>query len=94
MHEIIKKFNMERTKPLATPISTVIKIDADPNGATTDETAYRGMVGSLMYLTASRPDIVFAVSVCARFQLDPRETHVSNIKRIFRYLKGTENLCL
>ena len=52
------------------------------------------MVGSLMYLTASRPDIVFAVSLAAHFQSDPRESHVANLKRVFRYLKGTDNLCL
>ena len=47
-----------------------------------------------MYLTASCPDILFATSLCARFQCDPRETHVTIIKRIFRYLKGSDNLCL
>ncbi|XP_073525528.1 uncharacterized protein [Phyllobates terribilis] len=55
---------------------------------------YRGMIGSLMYLTASRPDIVFAVSVCARSQSDPRASHLSHVKRIFRYLKGSDDLCL
>ena len=85
---------MDGAKPLATPISTVIKLDVDLTGAKMDETAYRGMVGSLMYLIASRPDIVFTVSLCARFQSDPRESHVANIKRVFRYLKGTDNLCL
>ena len=50
------------------------------------------MVGSLLYLTASRPDIMFATCLCARFQADPRESHLIAIKRIFRYLKGTPNL--
>ncbi|KAL8121885.1 hypothetical protein AgCh_018575 [Apium graveolens] len=57
-----------------------------------DITSYRGMVGSLLYLTASRPDIIFATCLCARFQADPRESHLVAIKRIFRYLKGTPNL--
>ena len=54
--------------------------------------SYRGMVGSLLYLTASRPDIMFATCLCARFQADPRESHLIAIKRIFRYLEGTPNL--
>jgi len=55
---------------------------------------YRGMIGSLLYLTASRPDILFSVCLCARFQSDPRESHLTAVKRIFRYLKGTINLGL
>ena len=52
------------------------------------------MIGSLLYLTASRPDILFSVCLCARFQSDPRESHMTAVKRIFRYLKGTTNLGL
>jgi len=52
------------------------------------------MIGSLLYLTASRPDIMFSVCLCARFQSDLRETHLTAVKRIFRYLKGTTNLGL
>ena len=52
------------------------------------------MIGSLLYLTASRPDILFSVCLCARFQSDPNETHLTVVKRIFRYLKGTTNLGL
>ena len=55
---------------------------------------YRGMIGSLLYLTASRPDILFSVCLCARFQSDPRESHLTTVKRILRYLKGTPNLGL
>ena len=55
---------------------------------------YRGMMGYFLYLTTSRPDILFSACLCARFQSDPRETHVTSIKRIFRYLKGTTNLGL
>ena len=72
MREVLKKYHMDDAKPLATPILQIVKQDGDINGAKTDETAYRGMVGSLMYLTASRLDIVFAVSLAARFQSDLR----------------------
>jgi len=59
-----------------------------------DQKLYRGMIGSLLYLTASRPDILFSVCLCARFQSDPREPHLTAVKRIFWYLKGTTNLGL
>ncbi|XP_073525881.1 uncharacterized protein [Phyllobates terribilis] len=85
---------MDNSKPLHTPVSTGTKLDADLNGLEGNETLYRGMVGLLMYLTTSRPDIIFAVSLCGRFQSDPRESHVAIIKRILRYLKGTDSLCL
>ena len=57
-----------------------------------DISSYRGMVGSLLYLTASRPDIMFATCLCAIFQADPRESHLISFKSIFKYLKGTPNL--
>ena len=63
-------------------------------GKSVNITVYRGMVGSLLYLTASRPDIMFATCLCARFQANPKESHLIAIKRIFRYLKGTQNLGL
>ena len=59
-----------------------------------EQKVYRGMIGSLLYLTASRPDILFNVCICARFQSDPRESHLTAVKRIFKYLKGTTNLGL
>ena len=59
-----------------------------------DQKLHRGMIGSLHYLTASRPDILFSVCLCARFQSDPRESHLTVVKRILRYLKGTANLGL
>ncbi|GJS26901.1 hypothetical protein Tco_0487521 [Tanacetum coccineum] len=70
------------------------KLDEDIGGKLVDPTRYRGMVGCLMYLTASRPDIVFAVCMCARYQAKPTEMHLHAIKRIFRYLKGTLNMGL
>ena len=94
LKEILQKYEMESSKPFPTPLSITTKLDQGTESAKVNETSYRGMVGSLMYLTASRPDILFATSLCARFQCDPRESHLSMIKRIFRYLKGSDNLCL
>ena len=85
---------MEDSSPAKTPMSTSIKLDEDKKGKRVDIKVYRGMVGSLLYLTASRPDIMFATCLCARFQSDPKESHMVAIKRIFRYLKGTSNLGL
>ncbi|GJV47920.1 integrase, catalytic region, zinc finger, CCHC-type containing protein [Tanacetum coccineum] len=70
------------------------KLDEHLNGTTVDPTCYRGMVGSLMYLTASRPDLVFAVYMCARYHARPTEKHLTTVKRVFRYLKGTINMGL
>ena len=75
-------------------MSKAIKIFEDPDGVSVNHTLYRGMIGSLLYLTASRPDIMFATSMCARFQANPKESHLSAVKRIFRYLKCTPNLAL
>ena len=75
-------------------MATATKLDSDPKGKSIDNTSYRGMIGSLLYLTASRPDIMFSTCLCARFQSDPKESHLIAVKRIFRYLKGTPNLGL
>ncbi|CAM8984067.1 unnamed protein product [Rhodiola kirilowii] len=92
--EILKKFGMEFAKTCATPMSPNDTLTKDESSPQVDPTLYRGMIGSLLYLTASRPDILFCVCLCARFQADPRETHVKAVKRILRYLKGMDNLCL
>ncbi|XP_019244462.1 PREDICTED: uncharacterized protein LOC109224331, partial [Nicotiana attenuata] len=92
--ELIKKFKMEDSKEIDTPIATATKLDVDEPGSSVDQKLYRGMIGSLLYLTASRPDIVFSVGLCARFQANPKESHLTAIKRILRYLKGTTELCL
>jgi hypothetical protein len=75
-----------------TPMATVTKLELNTKEKKVDISSFRGMVGSLLYLTASRPDIMFSTCLCARFQADPRESHLIAIKRIFRYLKGTPNL--
>lgn len=70
------------------------KLSEDKSGKPTDVTTYRGMIGSLLYLTACRPDIMFAACLCARYQANSKESHLKVVKRIFRYLKGSPNLGL
>ncbi|KAI4364918.1 hypothetical protein MLD38_020949 [Melastoma candidum] len=67
-------------------------LDKDKNGKEVDSKLYRSMIGSLLYLTASRPDILFSVCLCARFQSAPKESHMTAVKRIYRYLQGSVNL--
>ena len=85
---------MDNSKAINTPISTVTKLDMDENSENFDQKTYRGMIGSLLYLTATRPDIMFSVRLCARFQSNPKISHLKTVKRILRYLKGTTNLGL
>ena len=89
--ELLKKYGMDKAKPIATPMSPTTKLEKDENGKAVSEKVYRGMIGSLLYLTASRPDILFSVCLCARFQANPKESHLIAVKRIFRYLLGTQN---
>ncbi|GJZ84725.1 putative ribonuclease H-like domain-containing protein [Tanacetum coccineum] len=92
--EILKKFDFMSVKHASTPIETHKPLVKDEEGADVDVHLYRSMIGSLMYLTASRPDIMFAVCACSRFQVTPKTSHLQAIKRIFRYLKGKPKLCL
>ena len=85
---------MENAIPMKTPIASASKFDKDEKGKSTDNTQYRGIIGSLLYLTANRLDIIFATCICARFQANPKEYHLIAVKRIFRYLKGTPDLGL
>ena len=75
-------------------MGTSTKLDKDEKGKCVDIKSYRGMIGSLLYLTASRLDIMFSVCFCARFQSCPTESHLHALKRIFKYLFGTINLGL
>jgi hypothetical protein len=70
-------------------MSTNFKISSDLVGKLVDPTLYRSMIGSILYLTASRPDIAFSVGVCARFQANPKESHLIAVKRIIRYVNDT-----
>ena len=85
---------MIESKPLSMPMSSNCKLDKNEEGEKVDQKFYRDMIGSLLYLTASRPDIMFSVYMCARFQSDPRESHLLAIKRTFGYLSGTQSLRL
>ncbi|GJR61513.1 retrovirus-related pol polyprotein from transposon TNT 1-94 [Tanacetum coccineum] len=91
--EILKKHGMTSCDSVGTPMATK-PLDADLSGTPVDQTKYRSMVGALMYLTASRPDIVHATCYCARYQARPTEKHLREVKRIFRYLKNTINMGL
>ncbi|KAD4982137.1 hypothetical protein E3N88_18808 [Mikania micrantha] len=87
--DLLNKFDMNDCKIISTPMATSPGICPDDNGEPIDQTLYRCMIGSLMYLTASRPDIMYATCVCARYQSAPKQSHLSFVKRILRYLKGT-----
>nr|GEW28602.1 hypothetical protein [Tanacetum cinerariifolium] len=89
--EILKKYGMESCDPVGTPMEIKDKLDLDQNGTPVDATKYRSMIGALMYLTSSRPNIVHATCLCARYQAKPTEKHLKEVKRIFRYLRGTVN---
>ncbi|GJT29431.1 hypothetical protein Tco_0909706 [Tanacetum coccineum] len=82
---------METCDPIGTPMEIKDKLDLDKNGTIVDATKYQSMIGALMYLTSSRPDIVHATCLCARYQAKPTEKHLKEVKRIFRYLQGTVN---
>ncbi|WVZ77023.1 LOW QUALITY PROTEIN: hypothetical protein U9M48_024926 [Paspalum notatum var. saurae] len=92
--DLIKKFKMDDRLPIETPMSTREHLDADMDGKSVDQSTYRSMIGSLPYLTASWPDIMFSVCLCARFQAAPKESHLTAVKRILRYLKHTPSIGL
>ncbi|GKA81652.1 uncharacterized mitochondrial protein-like protein [Tanacetum coccineum] len=92
--EILKKFGFTEVKTTSTPMETQNPLLKDENGKEVDVHMYRSMIGSLMYLTSSRPDIMFAVCACARYQVNPKVSHLHAVKRIFRYLKGQPKLGL
>ncbi|GJY78608.1 putative ribonuclease H-like domain-containing protein [Tanacetum coccineum] len=94
VHEILRKFNYSDVKSASTPTDLEKPLVQDGDAADVDEHLYRSMIGFLMYLTASRPDIMFAVCACARFQVSPKTSHLLAVKRIFRYLKGKPSLGL
>ncbi|GJX52452.1 putative ribonuclease H-like domain-containing protein [Tanacetum coccineum] len=92
--EILKKFGVSTMKTTSTPMETSKPLLKDAEAKDVDVHLYRSMIGSLMYLTASRPDIMFVVCACARFQVTPKVSHLHAVKRIFRYLKGQPKLGL
>ncbi|GKE16164.1 retrovirus-related pol polyprotein from transposon TNT 1-94 [Tanacetum coccineum] len=93
-YEIVKKYGMLSSDFVDTPMVEKNNMDEDLQGKPVDATLYRGMIGSLMYLTSSRPNLIYAVCLCARYQAKPTKKHLNAVKRIFRYLKGTINMSL
>ncbi|KAI3763351.1 hypothetical protein L1987_53805 [Smallanthus sonchifolius] len=91
---ILERFKMVDCSAARTPMQVHHQLTPDKDGQDTDQHQYRAMIGSLMYVTASRLDIMFAVCLCARFQVAPKVTHLQVVKRIFRYLKGAPRLGL
>ncbi|KAK6124547.1 hypothetical protein DH2020_041717 [Rehmannia glutinosa] len=92
--DLMKKFGMEEKSSVKIPMNTSVKMDIDADSKPVDQTRYRALIGSLLYLTASRPDITFVVGACARFQSAPKESHITVAKRILRYLKGCQEVGL
>ena len=86
--EILKRFGMMDCKSMST-LTTNLKVLGDTSSGTIDATLYRQMIGSLMYLTNTRPDICFAVNTLSQYMVDPRQVHLMAAKHVLRYLKGT-----
>nr|GEW62959.1 uncharacterized mitochondrial protein AtMg00810-like [Tanacetum cinerariifolium] len=89
--EILIKYGIKSYDPVGTLMEIKDKLELDQNGTSVDATKYRSMIGALMYLTSSRPDIVHPTCLCARYQAKPIKKHLKKVKRIFRYLRGTIN---
>jgi hypothetical protein len=87
--DLMKKFNMAELKLVSTPMSSATSLGPDEDGEAVDQIEYRSMIGSLLYLTATQPDIQFTVRMCARFQASPRSSYRMTVQWIFRYLKHT-----
>jgi hypothetical protein len=92
--DIVRRFKMEDSKAMATPMSATTALDEDEDGEQVDQKEYRSMMGSFLYLTATRLDIQFSVCLCARFQAARRTSHQQAVKRIFRYLRQTPDFGL
>jgi hypothetical protein len=92
--DLLKKFDMSDSKAMDTPMESTCALSKDEEGNDVEITKYRGMIGSLLYLTESRPDMMFSICMCARYQSSPKESHLKAVKRIFKYLNGTSNFGL
>jgi hypothetical protein len=91
LREMLKRFQLEDSKPVGTPMVTGCKLSKDDESPDVDQSSYRSMIGSLLYITASRPDIMHVVGMVGRYQVAPKQSHLLAVKRIFRYLKETMN---
>ena len=92
--DMLKKFEMDDAKSISTPMGINGNLDSDASGNMVDQKLYRSIIGSLLYVTTSRLDVMFSVCMCARFQASPRESQLKATKRILRYLKNTQNVGL
>jgi hypothetical protein len=92
--DIVRKFKLEDSKAMVMPMSTTTALDVDEEGEHVNQMEYRSMIGSLLYLTMTRPDIQFSVCLCTHFQASPRNSHRQAVKRIFRYLRHTPDFVL
>ena len=86
---LVKRFGLDKAADARTPMTANAKLTNDPSGESVDVTLYRSMIGCLLYLTASRPDIDFSVGICSRFQSNPKVSHLNAIKRIIKYVGET-----
>ena len=91
LKQILKKYGMEDAKPVCTPMVIGCSLSANDESAAVHQPTYRSMIGSLLYLTGTRPDIMHVVGIVGRFKENPKETHLQAVKRIFKYLQGTQN---
>jgi hypothetical protein len=80
-HDMLKKFDMDKGKPIKTPMPSNGHLNLNEDGKSVDQKVYRSMIGSLLYLCASRPDIMLSLRMCAKFQANPKECHLMAIKR-------------
>ncbi|XP_031250003.1 uncharacterized protein LOC116107863 [Pistacia vera] len=87
--QILHKYNMDKYKPVDTPLVVNLKLSKDNGAEKVDETMYRSIIGCLLYLTATRLDLMFAASVLSRFMSNPSEIHLKTAKRVLRYVKGS-----
>ena len=88
---LMKKFGLESASSIRTPMSLNVKLTIDLLGQSVDPSLYRSMIGCFLYLNASQPDISYSVRVCARYQANPKESHIIVVKRIIKYVKTTSN---
>jgi len=86
---ILKKYGVEDSKLVCTPMVTRCSLSSNDESTVVHQPTYRSMIGSLLYLTSTRPDIMHGVGIVGRFQANPKESHLQLVKSIFKYLQGT-----
>ena len=88
LKHILKRYEMEDSKPVCTPMVTRCSLSSNYESTTVRQPTYIFMIGSLLYLTSTQPDIMHAVGIVGRFQANPKESHIQEVKRIFKYIQG------